>query len=191
MNNGIVIKEGVHFVGNPCKTCGNCIRYVKSNKCLMCVKEYSAKIYKENKTNVLASSRRWKRNNKKEKQEYDRIWYIHNREHSLDRSKIWQKNNPERKRATDHSYRARKSNAEGSFTAKEWINLCNLYGNKCLACGKETRLVADHIIPLSKGGSNWISNIQPLCLGCNSSKRDKTIDYRPDPTLINPAPATS
>ena len=50
-----------------------------------------------------------------------------------------------------------------------------------LCCGRgDVELTADHIVPISKGGSSDISNIQPLCSACNSAKRDRVVDYRPD-----------
>ena len=75
--------------------------------------------------------------------------------------------------------RTRKTNAGGSFTAKEFVNLCNYYGNVCLCCNKKLPLTADHVIPVYKGGTSDISNIQPLCRICNSKKGIRTIDYRP------------
>lgn len=50
----------------------------------------------------------------------------------------------------------------------------------CAKCGDETVLTRDHVIPLTKGGSDDIENIQPLCLPCNSSKGTDTMDYRPE-----------
>jgi hypothetical protein len=71
--------------------------------------------------------------------------------------------------------------AEGNCTGAQWTMLKEFYGNMCLCCGihdSVSRLTMDHVIPLSKGGSNYVTNIQPLCKSCNCKKRDKHIDYR-------------
>lgn len=61
----------------------------------------------------------------------------------------------------------------GSFSLQEWEELKAKQGNRCAKCKEEKKLTIDHIIPLSKGGKNIISNIQPLCGSCNSSKGAK------------------
>lgn len=68
---------------------------------------------------------------------------------------------------------AREKNAEGSHTLKQWKELKELHNNKCAICKLEKQLTKDHIIPLSKGGSDFIENIQPLCRNCNSKKHNK------------------
>jgi 5-methylcytosine-specific restriction endonuclease McrA len=86
-------------------------------------------------------------------------------------------------RAADNSRRrARAINTPGGdFSLVEWLTLCAIYANRCLCCGAVGELTADHIIPLSIGGSNAIANIQPLCFSCNARKSAKTIDYRSVP----------
>ena len=43
---------------------------------------------------------------------------------------------------------------------------------KCVKCGSQERLEFDHMIPVSKGGSNTARNIQILCEKCNREKSD-------------------
>ncbi len=43
-------------------------------------------------------------------------------------------------------------------------------GNRCVECGSNKRLSADHVIPESKGGPTKLHNLQTLCRPCNSEK---------------------
>lgn len=109
------------------------------------------------------------------------------------RMKEWRERNPEKVKSYNDRYRANnldkfaqyardrralKASAQGSFTLEEFKALCEEHNNKCLCCGTMKKLTVDHIVPLSKGGSHSIDNIQPLCGSCNSKKSDKTIDFR-------------
>jgi len=87
--------------------------------------------------------------------------------------------NPGKKNEYTRKRRAIKLNAPGSHTETEWQALKAYYKDQCLCCGDvPDHLQQDHVVPLSKGGSDDISNIQPLCPSCNMRKNAKTIDYR-------------
>jgi 5-methylcytosine-specific restriction endonuclease McrA len=45
-------------------------------------------------------------------------------------------------------------------------------GGKCVRCGSRKNLEYDHIIPVSRGGSNTARNIELLCETCNRAKSD-------------------
>jgi hypothetical protein len=69
--------------------------------------------------------------------------------------------------------------AGGNHTQGEWELLKKQYNHKCPACGDtKNPLTKDHIIPVSKGGSDNIENIQPLCKRCNSKKHTLIIKYK-------------
>lgn len=59
---------------------------------------------------------------------------------------------------------------------------------KCVYCGLSAKdgavLNVDHILPVSKGGSNDSSNLQTLCRACNSGKADRIMpDDAPAPCV--------
>lgn len=91
----------------------------------------------------------------------------------------WRQNNPGKVKEYCHARRARKKFALGRFIGKEWTVVCEKYQHYCVACLRTNLpLVADHVISLAAGGSNHISNIQPLCGPCNSRKGVQCTDYR-------------
>jgi 5-methylcytosine-specific restriction endonuclease McrA len=49
-------------------------------------------------------------------------------------------------------------------------------GWKCLRCGEDDKekLTLDHIVPVSRGGSDEDENLQTLCKRCNEMKGNKT-----------------
>lgn len=60
---------------------------------------------------------------------------------------------------------------------------CERQNFNCAADGCDIRqanirhLTADHIIPVSKGGTDDADNIQALCYSCNAIKGDRDMDY--------------
>jgi 5-methylcytosine-specific restriction endonuclease McrA len=115
------------------------------------------------------------------KRQTDREWQRLNREKCRQYTRKWLRANPDQIKVTNHKRRARMKAAEGSYTKQEWRELARKCDHRCLACGKQephVKLTPDHIVPLARGGTNFIGNIQPLCYSCNSRKQAKVIDYR-------------
>lgn len=78
-------------------------------------------------------------------------------------------------------YRTAREAAIGSHCESEWLAIVARYGNKCLRCGisdEHEPLTKDHIVPVSEGGTDFASNLQPLCLSCNAWKGNRDIDFR-------------
>lgn len=127
-------------------------------------KEKGARSYQKNRSKRLATMR-----------DYHKV----HRNERIDKVKEWRKNNPGRAAHNNSMSRARSFGADGSYSLGDWETLKKQYGHKCPHCGRsepEIKLTRDHIIPLSRGGSNFIENIQPLCGDCNRRKHAKMPD---------------
>lgn len=143
------------------------------------VREQNAEYRRTHQKSIKEYNAEYRETHKEELAQYNAEYYKEHPEEYKERLNNWRNENPERAKLQIHNRRTRKTQAGGEFTEKEWLDICNKYGNKCLCCGNNSKLVPDHIIPVSKGGTSNIDNIQPLCGPCNSKKAARTIDYRP------------
>lgn len=117
-----------------------------------------------------------------------RDWGRKNVARARARNSAWQKteNGKAQEKAKAHTRRTRLLGTGGKFTAAEFKALCLATGCVCLECRKTfliSKLEADHIVPVARGGSSNIGNIQPLCRDCNARKNTDTMNWLTDYAL--------
>jgi hypothetical protein len=57
-----------------------------------------------------------------------------------------------------------------------WPLQLEMHGQRCFYCGSQSRLIKEHLVPISRGGADHARNIVPACRPCNSLKGTKTMD---------------
>ncbi len=142
-------------------------RQARCKKCMALVK---VQAYKEDPEVYRGRSR----TNRKEHPEKIVEWNRKNKGYQA----TWWRNHPELRRAKDQRRRARKKSADGDFTPEDIARIYTSQEGRCAYCNIELNGVyhIDHIYPLSRGGSNWPSNLACACPKCNLSKSDKTLE---------------
>jgi hypothetical protein len=93
--------------------------------------------------------------------------------HPLTAAKI---SHSDKDQVSSQNSRAKGLGLSGAFTVGNWREVKRRQRLRCGFCGRKKFLTIDHIVPLSRGGTNSYCNIQALCQSCNSSKGDKTWD---------------
>jgi len=62
-----------------------------------------------------------------------------------------------------------------------WTTFVKLHakadGMHCVSCGTTEDITIDHIVPRVRGGSDEVSNLQPMCRSCNSRKGSRQDSY--------------
>lgn len=115
-------------------------------------------------------SRKSKTKHREKRLIYGRKYYAEHKEEMRIKLLAWRrKNRAKVVQQVIHRRYALKGNG-GVHTLEQWEKLKEKYRQRCAYCCKKAILTRDHIIPVSKGGMNDISNIQPLCRPCNSKK---------------------
>lgn len=93
----------------------------------------------------------------------------------------WVAENRKRIAAPSYGPRGRQVHMErarglGSHTAQEWREKVATYGGLCHYCQRPRMLVThkDHVIPITRGGSDGLDNVVPTCADCNEEKSTMT-----------------
>jgi 5-methylcytosine-specific restriction endonuclease McrA len=111
-------------------------------------------------------------------QEYGRAYYANNRERRAEYAKQYQKDNPEVYQAMSARRRTRIETgmtAEDRATSVEWRRFLRYC--PCYYCGEFAEVThVDHMLPLSRGGTDHWFNLQQSCRSCNLSKHTKTAE---------------
>lgn len=101
------------------------------------------------------------------------------------------RNNRDKYKTYRYQYRARRRSAQGCHSFEERHARIAFFGGRCWMCGGKNDAM-DHVIPLSRGGSNWAANLRPSCHGCNSRKHSKRLPLTQQRRLLQrhlPRPA--
>lgn len=167
-----------YFTGKPCKNGHLVERYVNTGACIGCLQKYIRKYKIENPERIREINKKHRDKTKDIRNKKQRDVRKLNLEKRREQERLWRKNNQLKVKAKRAAGKARKRNAEGRYTADDILKMLEEQKRKCNWCGVCIRYNhhVDHIKPLSKGGSNWPSNLQLLCAPCNLSKSDKDME---------------
>jgi len=146
-------------------------KYYDANKEKLLKKQ---KIYKANNKEATAITRKtYRENNKESIKTYHKTYSANNKETMARQTSKYQKNNRDKCNIKEQRRRARNKLLPNNLTSIQWEYIKTMFNNKCAYCGQQKPLAQEHFLALSKGGEYTLNNIIPVCLACNSSKKDK------------------
>ena len=177
-----------YFTGRPCKNGHVSERYVSGHVCVLCnedaKKKYANKDPEKLRIKKRDSIRRSRARDVEKHRQWQRNHYSREKtknpaglaEENRKGVREWRQKYPERAKASDQNKRAKRMAATGSHTAADIENILAQQNHKCTACKADLRKAGyhvDHIVALSRGGTNWPENLQALCPTCNMEKYTK------------------
>ena len=124
----------------------------------------------------------WAAENKEKIRKKNKKYYSENKEKAKIFRKKWQGNNPEKVREENFRRRTNGKIEKGVIAKIINENILKYGIITCEKCKKQCLSSydyhVDHIVPISKGGTNDCGNLQVLCAYCNLSKHTEIADYR-------------
>jgi 5-methylcytosine-specific restriction endonuclease McrA len=163
----------------------------KTEKCQPCKdahKKYLDDYSVKNKEDMLIKRRILYAKNAENNRDKRKKYYALNSEKEKAYQRKHKKENPHLKRESERRRRANRFS--NGFEYYKESEVLNLYGPICHICnvdidlfaprlagasGWEVGLHIDHVVPLSKGGSDTLDNVRPAHGSCNVKKHSKTL----------------
>lgn len=198
------MSEEWSFTINEYKTCTKCGQtklrtnefFYKSKKspdglrpdCADCGRARSNKWSANNRQRSRDRASKWRLENLDKKLESGARWYEKNREQIRAKFKEQYKADPEKFIAFQRTQRAKRRQAYAEKYRKE--DVLQRWGSNCHICGESIDLAAprqtmhegwekglhlDHVIPLSKGGTDTLDNVKPAHGQCNIKKQARIL----------------
>jgi 5-methylcytosine-specific restriction endonuclease McrA len=122
-----------------------------------------------NAAHVLTKNQTWRSNNRERSRAFTRKWARANPEKTKAKRIRWNRENRAKVLLYAENRRAREANAHGETTPEQLQSRIDYYGGCCWVCSKPYEAI-DHVIPLTRGGTNWPANLRPICKHHNSRK---------------------
>lgn len=171
--------------------------YVKRNRSKISAQ---AKAYRRlNADKIRDNFRNWIDKNREHRLQWKRQWREKNRHKIIHQQSEWRENNPlllaiyqstrngtrseynrewrAKNRQRVRWHKAIRYRGRPVFSVDDWLLKLDYYGWRCRYCRcdlSRSGVVVDHAIPVSRGGTNALSNLMPSCKRCNARKNSKT-----------------
>lgn len=165
-----------HVLGKMCKhghdheETGMSVRNKKTTHCIECNRMHYKKYYDADPDKFKSRHSTYVEKNSTVVSEYQHSYYVENKQKYRDACNRYRVT--ERGRIKMFCVNTKRRDAlktAGEFTNIEWKHTVDAFDRKCAYCGDVWEHI-DHIVPLSKGGTNTIDNVAPACAQCNLSK---------------------
>ena len=145
--------------------------------------------YLKNPDKAKENAKKYRENNPEKAAESKRNSYLKNRDYYLEMFRKYGKNNPEESREGKRRRRAKvRENGFNKYTEEQ---VFEMWGTDCHICLEpidltvsgytgatnwEKGLHIDHVIPISKGGSDTLDNVKPAHAICNLRKNARELN---------------
>ena len=162
---------------------------IPCDACKQARKEWAAVHYQKNKTKINAKYKKYYEANKEKIKEYLREYNKENNEKlTAQKREYYQKNKDAHQAAMRRREIAKRGTRVEKYTTQDVLDK---WGTSCHICNEEIDLTAprsprfkgwqrglhlDHVVPVSKGGTDTLDNVKPSHALCNLNKFTSNID---------------
>lgn len=159
------------------------------SQCKVCLKAKDADYRAANVEEIGRRHSEWRSQpkNRAKIAETGRAWGQDNPERARAKARRWRESNPLRARTVAENSRARRRSVPGELSGTDLLLKFREQQGRCRYCdkkigrGRAGDWHVDHVVPISKGGTNHPDNIVVACSDCNLRKHNKMPwEFAPD-----------